>query len=262
MSEFSQIYSWESEAELATDQPEEAAIYYEWLLGLASGSKPGEALLRVGVSDVRGVEGRLAGWIPVFFVDDVDEAIARLRPGTWRLLDTGDGDGAYVADEQGSVVRLRERAAGRSGGSMNFDYSALDLAAAERFYTRLLDLEAAEVVDDTYAMRFLTSGRGIVAGVFQLSGIERLDRRPAWITYFEVDSVEELVNRAVQSGSRVRIPPVDSPINRYAVLDDPWGNLYGFSSLFGKERIGTFPMRGAASAEPSDYAEILFRNAP
>ncbi|MFC7765966.1 VOC family protein [Leucobacter soli] len=170
------------------------------------GVEAGEALLRVGVSDVRGVEGRLAGWIPVFFVDDVDEAIARLRPGTWRLLDTGDGDGAYVADEQGSVVRLRERAAGRSGGSMNFDYSALDLAAAERFYTRLLDLEAAEVVDDTYAMRFLTSGRGIVAGVFQLSGIERLDRRPAWITYFEVDSVEELVNRAVQSGSRVRIP--------------------------------------------------------
>jgi len=76
---------------------------------------------------------------------------------------------------------------------------------------------------------------------------------------FEVESLEEFVARAVQSGSRVRIPPVDSPINRYAVLDDPWGNLYGFSSMFAGERMGPVLMRGPSDLEPKDYVEILLR---
>lgn len=247
------IYRWDAEAELVTAQPDEAAIYYEWLLGLPAGSRPGEALRRVGVSEVRAVGGG-SGWIPTFFVDDIEAAIARLRPGIWNRTDVADG--VYIVDEQGSSVRLRERSSAQPRGAVTFDYSARDVRAAAEFYSRLLGLDALEVIDDTYDMRFLSDGQGIAAGVFQLGGIER---RTVWITYFEVESLEEFVARAVQSGSRVRIPPVDSPINRYAVLDDPWGNLYGFSSMFAGERMGPVLMRGPSDLEPKDYVEILLR---
>ncbi len=228
-------YQWDSEAELVTAQPEDAAIYYEWLLRLPAGARPGEALSRIGVRRVRQTDAGRPGWIPAFFVDDVHAAIDRLEPGSFRV-EVADGGGLYVFDQQGLAVILREP--GNEPGSvprqngLTFDCSALDVAESASFYSRLLDLDTAEVADDVYAMRFLLNNDGIVAGVLQLHGVENLNHTPVWITYFEVDSVEESVTRAVQSGSRVRIPPANSPLNRYAVLDDPWGNLYGFSSLF------------------------------
>ncbi|MCB1273040.1 MAG: hypothetical protein KDB25_01400 [Leucobacter sp.] len=236
MSHASNAYRWESRAELATALPEEAAIYYEWLLGLPAGSRPGEALRRIGVAGVRAPEGGASGWIPVFYVDDLDAAVGRLAPGSWRTALSDEPGSVYVVDDQGSTVRLRTRKVGEAPGPanslLNFDCSALDVPAAVRFYSGLLGLQVAEVAEDAYDMRFLLDSGDIVAGVFQLSGIERFEGRSIWITYFEVASVEESVTRAVQSGSRVRIPPVDSPVNRYAVLDDPWGNLYGFSHVF------------------------------
>lgn len=261
MTDASGIYRWETEAELATALPEEAAIYYEWLLGLSAGSRPGEGLRRIGVSDVRTPEDGRSGWIPVFIVEDVEEAVGRLTPGTWSRLPSDDPDSAYVLDEQGVAVRLRKRTPGHPESAVNFDCSALDVAAAARFYSRLLGLEVVEVVDDTYDMRFLLDENGIVAGIFQLSGVEGLDRRPVWITYFEVDSVEESVTRAVQSGSRVRIPPVDSPINRYAVLDDPWGNVYGFSSLFADDWSEAVDVREPSDAVPGGPGARLLKQA-
>lgn len=262
MTDTSRIYLWESEAELATEQPEDAAIYYEWLLGLSPGSRPGEGLRRIGVTDVRAPEGGRTGWIPVFVVDDVDEAVERLAPGNWSLAPSGDPGTPYVVDEQGIAVRLRRRGGdGLPESKVGFDCSALDVAAAARFYSRLLALDTVEVVDDTYDMRFLLDGKRIVAGIFQLHGVERLNRQPVWITYFEVDSVEESVTRAVQSGSRVRIPPVDSPINRYAVLDDPWGNLYGFSSIFAEDWPSTVSMRALDGGASSGAIEAALRNA-
>lgn len=261
MTDTSGTYLWESEAELATDQPEDAAIYYEWLLGLPAGSRPGEALSRIGVTDVRAPEGARSGWIPVFLVDDVDAALGRLAPGTWSRIDSGDPDSPYVVDEQGIVVRLRGRGGGTPENAVAFDCSALDVAVAARFYSRLLGLDIVEVVDDTYDMRFLLDAGRIVAGIFQLHGVERMNRQPAWITYFEVDSVEESVTRAVQSGSRVRIPPVDSPLNRYAVLDDPWGNMYGFSTLFAENWLSTVAVRVLSESSERGAAEAALRNA-
>lgn len=261
MTDASGIYRWETEAELATALPEEAAIYYEWLLGLSAGSRPGDGLRRIGVTGVRPPEGGRTGWIPVFAVDGVEEALGRLAPGTWSRLPSDDPASVYVLDEQGLAVKLRQRVPGRPEAAVNFDCSALDVVAAARFYSRLLGLEAVEVVDDTYDMRFLLDDGGIVAGIFQLSGVEGLDRRPVWITYFEVDSVEESVTRAVQSGSRVRIPPVDSPINRYAVLDDPWGNVYGFSSLFADDWSEAVDVREPVDAAAGGPAESAARGA-
>ncbi|GAA1779380.1 VOC family protein [Leucobacter iarius] len=239
MSTSTGFYRWESRCELVSSHAEEAAIYYEWLLGLGAGSRPGDALRRVGVDDVRlPQQEEPSGWLPVFFVDDAEEALGRLGSGDWSraLVERGGELRCYVSDERGVRVRLDTRAEApaddpASRSAVNFDCATPHLAETAEFYARLLGLRVVEVPEDRYDMRLLCDDQGVTAGVFRLHGMGELGRRPFWITYFEVDSVEDSITRAVHSGSRVRIPPADSPFNRYAVLDDPWGNLYGFSTM-------------------------------
>lgn len=264
MNSKSGFYHWESQVELLAAHPEETAIYYEWLLRLEAGARPGEALQQVGVSAVLPAAGERPGWIPVFMVDHIDEAVAGLPTGHWRRTDDPARPGlTTIIDEQGTVVRLRERSTRErvsEAGRVNFDCSSSNVSATSHFYSRLLGLEAVEVIDDTYAMHLLSDGTGVVAGVFTLSGVAQSNRESFWLSYFEVDSVEESVTRAVQSGSRVRIPPTDSPFNRYAVLDDPWGQLYGFSAMFSQDRLAGVPVLDPATGEPGRYADVVLKD--
>lgn len=234
MSDRRELYRWDARAELVTPQPDDAAIYYEWLLGLPAGVRPGDGLARIGVTGVRHAPEESPGWTPVFGVADVDAALTAPTPGGWTASRTGHA--AVVRDGLGLSSRLAAREPGGEvdgePGAISFDCSTLDVAASSEFYCRLLGLDAVAVADDAYGMQLLVDGERVVLGAFRLHGISGDAVRATWIIYFEVDSVDASVARAVQSGSRVRIPPSDSPLNRYAVLDDPWGNLYGFSALF------------------------------
>lgn len=236
MTERNHFYRWNSTAELLTAHGEDAAIYYEWLLKLVAGSRPGEALSTIGVDRVTAPYAGRTGWLPVFHVDSL--GALHERTGDLQLIegDTEASEGAFLIDQQGILVRVTESAT-HDGTQvdrtrLNFDCSTLDVKATVEFYTNLLDVTPVAVEDDPYDMHLLTDGEGVVAGVFKLNGVGQFSTWPIWITYFEVESVDETVTRAVQSGSRIRIPPSDSPFNRYAVLDDPWGNLYGLSAMF------------------------------
>lgn len=243
-----EIFRWESEARLFTANPEEAAIYYEWLLRLRAGERPGQALAELGVVAVGGAVGSASGWIPQFRVDDVAASLGRVTPAaplapSFAAADEGT---RFIVDPAGALLGVAPRAAhaerGRRSG-FTFDLSVIDAPAAEQFYTALLGLRALRIVDDPYGMRLLSDGAAVVAGIVELHAVAGLNRVSAWILYFEVDSVEEHVARAVQSGSRVRIPPDTSPFNRYAVLEDPWGNLFGFSAFLPADRCSSLPVQ-------------------
>lgn len=242
-----EIFLWETEARLFSTNPEEAAIYYEWLLRLRARERPGQALADIGVVSVSAAVGSQSGWIPQFPVQDVTEAIelASKAAGTARRHSEAE-DTWFIVDPAGAMVGIAPRAGtpvqGQRSG-FTFDLSVIDAPAAERFYGGVLGLRSLRIVDDLYGMRLLSDGSGVVAGILELHTVAGLSRVPTWIIYFEVDSVEEHVARAVQSGSRVRIPPDTSPFNRYAVLEDPWGNLFGFSAFLPAQRCMTLPVQ-------------------
>lgn len=247
------FYRWNSTAELLTAHGEDAAIYYEWLLKLSAGSRPGEALSGIGVDRVTAPYAGRTGWLPVFHIDSLDALHA--RAGDVRLIeDNADvTDGAFLIDRQGILVRVTESATHEGSQvertRLNFDCSTLDVHGTVEFYTNLLGVTPVAVADDPFDMHLLTDDEGVVAGIFKLNGVGQFSTWPIWITYFEVESVDETVTRAVQSGSRIRIPPSDSPFNRYAVLDDPWGNLYGLSAMFPAEQYQDVRVRTADGQE-------------
>ncbi len=243
---------------LLSENPSEAAIYYEWLLELIPGAQPGDALSWVGIhcvaSSILGPD-LAKGWVPVFAANASDAAIQRIQ-GISRTVSQAQaqsqaqgqvqGQGrerrvSYVMDSSGIwtgvIVPSPNGPGGRSADNVevsdiaNCDYSALDIDAATAFLEALLNAGHLSVRDDPFDMRFIYSHRNIVAGVLQLHGVEGFSARAYWLTYFEVRDIAVSIARAVETGSRVLIPATASPFNIYAVLEDPWGNTFGFSTL-------------------------------
>ncbi|MFB9960848.1 VOC family protein [Agromyces bracchium] len=247
--------------ELESAAPTDAAVYYEWLLGLSPGSRPGEALARVGVTAVRGQTAPDAptGWTPAFLVDDAARAVMRAQQ--LGGLAEQDADGRWIVhDPAGVRCRLVEAVPPEiAGRHANVDYSAFDVEETEAFYRAVFDARRLRMVDDPYDMRFLCRGRRIAAGVFRLHGVAGFAVRPCWIVYFEVADLVMHVARAAESGSRVLIPPTRSPFNLYAVLEDPWGDLFAFSQLLPRPLLGSLPVTDDddAPGELIDHVDLF-----
>ncbi|MFH5821171.1 VOC family protein [Georgenia sp. AZ-5] len=243
------------QAELVTSAPAEAAAYYEWLLELPTGSEPGPALRDLGASTVPPRLPELTGWVPVFVVDSVERAVERVHDlgGTHHDLRDGAEERHYVVNRTGAVVRLRSRSGVSTDepsiyGHANCDYSALSVDDATKFWGRLLDLDYLVMRDDPFEMRFLHGDRRIATGIFKLHGVAGFASRPYWLIYFEVEDVSTSLSRAVESGSRVLIPASASPFNTYAVLTDPWGNRFGFSTLADPQVLSSVEVLGTDGA--------------
>lgn len=230
--------------ELVATEPADAAQYYEWLLDLAPAERPGLALRSAGVLGVR--EPRDAaeapGWIPVFAPDDAAASFAAVRDLGGRVEPPVDGTGAagiagYVVDPAGSRSALLEsgdapRGLGRGAyWRSNVDYSAQDLERATAFYRGVFDRPVLAVRDDPYDMRFIVDDVYPVVGVFHVPGLSTAARGGEWFVYFEVPDIVRTTARAIESGSRVLVPPIRSPFNTFALLDDPWGSVFGISTI-------------------------------
>ena len=246
---------------LISRAPTDAAVYYEWLLALTPGARPGDALARIGVEAVvappAGEEA--VGWLPVFRVDSIDDAVASAAAfgAVERRVDDGSGTRPYLIDGAGVWTGLTESIeAPFAGRHANVDYSAIDVDGAEALFASTLALERLEMVDDPYDMRFLRRGRRIAAGVFRLHGVADFSVRPYWFVYFEVDDLVMHVARAAESGSRVLIPPTPSPFNLYAVLEDPWGSVFAFSQLTPSQSLGPLPVADG-SGPAGDLADHI-----
>lgn len=225
---------------LFTREPAEATTYYEWLLDLDPSERTSATLESLGVSGVlppsRDVESP-AGWVPVFVVDDVDEALQRVTGMGVTLRSDGISDSGMQIVVNSAGIWTALLAADRLEGAklpqleMNCDYCALDVGVATTTLTRLLDVRSFKIVDDLYDMNILHADQRLTCGVLQMSGIEALSARPYWVTYFEVRDIAKTTMKAVESGSRMVIPPAKSPFNQYAVFRDTWGNIFGLSQL-------------------------------
>ncbi|GAA1650789.1 VOC family protein [Georgenia ruanii] len=243
------------QAELLTPLPVEAAAYYEWLLELPRGAEPGIALRDRGASTGSPQLPGVTGWVPVFAVDSVERAVERVQDlgVTHHAVRDGDDERHYIAPRTGAVVELRPRSGVSSDEASiywhaNCDYSALSVDDATEFWGRLLDLDYLVMRDDPFEMRFLHGDRRIATGIFKLHGVAGFASRPHWLIYFEVEDVSTSLSRAVESGSRVLIPTSESPFNTYAVLTDPWGNLFGFSTLADPRVLSRIEVLGADGA--------------
>lgn len=47
-----------------------------------------------------------------------------------------------------------------------------------------------------------------------------------WLIYIGTDDLDATLQKAVEAGAKVFVPPMDIPVGRFAVLGDPWGAMF------------------------------------
>lgn len=165
--------------------------------------------------------------------DTVDRAAAAGATVVVPIMEIpAQGAMAFVADPSGAVVGLWEPR-GHDGFGRHAEIGApawhelltRNYAAAVDFYRDVLGWDIA-VQGDTDEFRYCTfepTPGTPYAGIMDASGWLRDDVPPHWSVYFLVEDADETVNRAVELGGGISMPPEDSPYGRMAVLTDPTG---------------------------------------
>jgi len=135
--------------------------------------------------------------------------------GTWQ---PGSFTGAGLVNEPGTIAWN--------------ELGTRDTAAAKEFYAAVFGWGAADAdmgEIGTYTQWKL--GEDSVGGMMDVSG--RLpDEIPAhWLTYFAVEDAEAAIETAKQNGGSVSFGPIDIPVGRFAIVQDPHGAVFAVVAL-------------------------------
>jgi predicted enzyme related to lactoylglutathione lyase len=229
---------------LFSERPGDSAAFYAWLLGPGSGHDPQDwnpvsLLFSHGVCGVwRSFNGGPPpGWVPVLSVDDLAESVRRMEAAGGRVA-THEGR-TYLVNADGVWTRVVEQ--GRlpldvdpeAVGETNADYYDLDAPARAREWAEILLMEPVELIGDVDELCFVVGDRQPAFGT-----VTYVDEplvpilRPAWVVYFAVPDLPDVVQRASGVGTGVAIPPSHEVYNDWCVLVDPFGVTFGLSIYY------------------------------
>lgn len=245
------------DAELFTENPEEAIAYYEWLLGVRfpDFSNPEFAPAHLPPA------GAEAGWVPRFLVPSVDAAITAVQPLGAHRRDTEPARGGkhYAISDDGLWAGITEHVPhGVPSITANVDCATHTVERTSRFLQTLLSAEPLDTLEDPYDVRVIASDRHVASMVLRMRAEMNISTRTTWIVYFTAHDIVSTVSRANEAGSRVLVPPVSSPFDRYAILRDPWGQMFGLSAPFDESARDGVLLRDASgrTAPATDFIDL------
>ncbi len=183
-------------------------------------------------------------WSIRLLVNDMEEVTRRAADCGGSVVEAPSnvgeyGIGAQIADPTGGRVNIWQ--AFQSGPMIKHEHGSMqwcelmtpDPESAAAFYRMLLKVKTDPMeMPDGSINSIVRTEDGPVMSISALSGlsdelIERADG-PIWVTYFNVDSVDAAVKRAVENGAELPDPPWDVPgVGRLAWIYDPQGALVG-----------------------------------
>lgn len=183
--------------------------------------------------DVQGTEGL---WLISIAVADVDAAIRQVDSGGGDVLQApedlpGRGRYALISDPSGAASMLLRADGGDPDAAAAVNrwlWAELwtdDVAAASRFYEKVIGYRSASVDDGTGGpYRVLGRNRSPYAGVIQ---IPLPDVEPNWLSYMLVEDVDATARRVLRAGGSVLLPPQKDRSNHdVAIVADPTGGVF------------------------------------
>ena len=229
--------------ELFCTRAGESAAFYAWLLSTDAETgrddwEPVRLLFDRAVVGVRRTSSaQQPMWIPVYLVDDVEEACRRMseRGGGSQEVEGRQ----YLLDASGVWTRIVNAARLPIGldpdllSQTILDYNSADVAGVAATYGDVLDLDTVEFVDDEHDYTLLVHEKQIAMGVVNYTETTTAPiPDAAWILYFDVPDVKASMQRAVSAGATVAIPPTADGYNEWCVLTDPFGVTFGLSTYY------------------------------
>jgi predicted enzyme related to lactoylglutathione lyase len=176
-------------------------------------------------------------------VADADDTAAAVRDAGGRMtmepLEVmGAGRMAVLSDPSGAVLALWQPQRHQGADVVNepgtlcwTELATRDVDAARRFYRDVFgwDAETNAYGDTTYT-EWKLGGRTI-AGMSEMGEQWPAGAPAHWSVCFAVDDTDATTARAVELGGKVGIEPTDTPVGRFAVLNDPHGAVFSIIHL-------------------------------
>lgn len=137
-----------------------------------------------------------------------------------------------VEDTQGLVVDLvtastHDRRPVRRGDVLLADAYVRDVEATTEFWASAMRLDVEILPDEPVDYVALSSAGEHVAGVLDMTAFLAPGTRPQWIPYFWFERIDAGIERATSLGAWVVVPRTKSPTGDYALIEDPYGSLFG-----------------------------------
>jgi predicted enzyme related to lactoylglutathione lyase len=174
-------------------------------------------------------------WSSYVSVDDVDTATSRARDlGATVMIEPFDIPGAgrlsLIQDPGGAIVSLWQPMGHIGAGLVNevgtWSWNELvtsEVDAAKAFYAELFGWNA-EVAPSPIPRSTFKLGDLLVGGAHAPGPQEGDEAR--WTVSFRVEDADEAVARVEELGGHTRLPPLDIPIGRFAIVSDPVGATF------------------------------------
>ncbi|MFI7010799.1 VOC family protein [Streptomyces sp. NPDC050145] len=174
-------------------------------------------------------------WTPYLASDDADATAESVRHcgGTVGVgpLDAGEaGRMAIGSDPEGAVFGIWQAAAhvgtgltGVPGAVAWNELVTRETASVAKFYQAVFGYTEEAVISADFDCLTLCLEDRPVASVQGVGHALPRDRGPHWMTYFEVEDVDEAVERVADLGGRVVRAPRDGAHGRVATVADPEG---------------------------------------
>lgn len=230
--------------DLAVPDVDAAAGFYSGVLGWTvtdtGEDYGGYRIATVRDAAVAGIGPQMAegppAWTLYLASDDVDATAAAVTEhGGTLLFPPGDvgpmGRMAIAADPSGAVFGIWQAGqmigaslVNEPGGLVWEDLRSTDPATAQAFYRAVFGyrLDPLEMAGPDYGTFSLADEQAPLGGMGGMMGSP--DGTPShWLVYFGVTSTDAAVAAAEAGGGSVRMPAMDSPFGRLAVVADPAG---------------------------------------
>jgi predicted enzyme related to lactoylglutathione lyase len=240
--------------DLASPDPDASARFYRGLFGWTA-TEPGPVeetggyrMLQRDGRDVAGLgpvqsEGQPAMWTTYVSTDDADAVAERVREAGGQVImepfDVFDaGRMAVFGDALGAVISVWQPRATigaqvvNEPGSLAWnELAARDIDAAKRFYEAVFGWQAeTNAYGDTSYTEWKLDGRS-VGGMIEMNEQWPAEIPAHWMVYFAVEDIDAAVARAQELGGKVAVEPTDTPVGRFAVLNDPHGAVFSVIRL-------------------------------
>ena len=245
--------------ELSSPDADASAAFYGELMGWEA-TEPGPAeetggyrMFQQDGQSVGGLmghmqEGQPTAWSTYVSVADAEETAEKVKAaGGTVMVDPMDvmdlGRMAFFIDPTGAVFGVWEPKSFAGAGLVNEpnslcwnEVATRDAETNKAFYAAVFGWDAArpsfEGAPDTYVIWEL-DGKS-VGGMMQMTDEYFPPEVPAhWGVCFAVADCDATAAKARELGGTITVEPIDSPIGRYAVIDDPQGGSFAVMQLAG-----------------------------
>jgi uncharacterized protein len=179
-------------------------------------------------------DGPVDRWVTIFSKEDLVGTLARAREDDARLtaMPAWGGGALEVEHPTGTKFGIED-----SSGSVAWRPTVGSLSLAElliwetpaaiAFCADVLGLESRPLPEDPTEFHVLFADRHAVAGLWNMRTLYPSGTEPHWLPYVGIKDCDLATVTAVELGARVRVPPSDTVLGRFSVIEDPLGATFG-----------------------------------